>query len=195
MNTVRRDVPTTAQASAHGRFQPFHLGHLKYLLAAKDQCDYLWIGITQYLAPALQATTPLDVHRSRPENNPLTYFERAEIIGRALEDEGVQGDKYGFVPFPIEEPDLLPNFLDPSIVVFTTVYDDWNRHKIQVLRDHGYEVRVLWEGSTKKYTGAAVRASLIADGDEWRAMVPRAVATRLEELQVADRLRRLAATR
>ncbi len=30
----------------HGRFQPFHNGHLEYLLAALERCETLIIGIT-----------------------------------------------------------------------------------------------------------------------------------------------------
>jgi cytidyltransferase-like protein len=60
------------QASAHGRFQPFHNGHLEYILAAKERCDFLWIGITKF---EIFTTTPLGRQRERPENNSLTYFE------------------------------------------------------------------------------------------------------------------------
>jgi cytidyltransferase-like protein len=193
--TGSNSFPTLPTASAHGRFQPFHLGHLEYLLAAKARCDFLWIGITQYLAPALQTTTPEDVHRSLPENNPLTYFERAEIIQRALTDVGVNGQEYDFTPFPIEEPGLLRNFLDPSILVFTTVYDDWNRHKIQVLREKGYTVEVLWERTNKDYAGDAIRRAIVDDDSRWRSMVPNVVAARLDELNFAERLRRLASPR
>jgi len=30
----------------HGRFQPFHNGHLEYMRGAADRSDELWIGIT-----------------------------------------------------------------------------------------------------------------------------------------------------
>jgi len=36
------------EGSAHGRFQPFHNGHLEYVLAAQKQSDFLWIGITKF---------------------------------------------------------------------------------------------------------------------------------------------------
>jgi len=181
-------------ASAHGRFQPFHLGHLEYLQASKQRCDFLWIGITQYLAPTVQATTPEDVHRSMPQNNPLTYFERADLIRLALMDAGISGSEYGFVPFPIEEPALLHNFLDPAIPIFTTVYDDWNRHKVDVLRRHGYQVHVLWERHRKDYAGAAIRSGMLAGNSEWHSMVPRATLPRLAELQIGERLKRLVTT-
>ena len=36
------------QGSVHGRFQPPHNGHLEYILAAKVQVKFLWIGIARY---------------------------------------------------------------------------------------------------------------------------------------------------
>ena len=30
----------------HGRFQPFHNGHLEYMRGAAEQSDELWVGIT-----------------------------------------------------------------------------------------------------------------------------------------------------
>jgi len=181
-------------ASVHGRFQPFHRGHLEYFRAAKQRCRFLWIGITQYLAPAMQATTPEDLHRSLPQNNPLTFFERADIIRLTLASEGFAGDEVGVIPFPIEEPDLLQNFLDTSVPVFTTVYDDWNRHKVQVLRSRGYQVHILWEREYKEYAGIAIRSSILAGTDDWHGMVPAATAQYLAHLDIAERLKRLGLT-
>ena len=66
-------------ASVHGRFQPFHNEHLEYALAAKQECDFLWVGITQFDVSPDDAN-PLARHRQRPENNPFTYFERIMMI-------------------------------------------------------------------------------------------------------------------
>ena len=30
----------------HGRFQPFHVGHLEYALTALHRCEHLIVGIT-----------------------------------------------------------------------------------------------------------------------------------------------------
>jgi cytidyltransferase-like protein len=66
--------PTT---SAHGRFQPFHNGHLEYVRAAKERCDFLWIGITKYDIDEA-ALSPLGTERERPENiKPGERWEQA----------------------------------------------------------------------------------------------------------------------
>jgi hypothetical protein len=70
-----------------------------HLLGAKNQCDFLWIGITQYIIENL-AKTPIDQHRSEPTNNPLTYFERSLIIRKAMVQAGVDESQFAIIPFP-----------------------------------------------------------------------------------------------
>jgi len=39
----------------HGRFQPFHNGHLEYMRGAADRSDELWIGILRVGGPGHDA--------------------------------------------------------------------------------------------------------------------------------------------
>ena len=128
-------------ASVHGRFQPFHNGHLEYVLAAKERSAFLWIGITKFDID-LSELTPLGSEREKPESNPLTYFERITIISRALQDSGVRSSEVRHIPFRIETPVELSQYLPTSVPCFTTIYDDWNRRKVRVLREAGYDVEV-----------------------------------------------------
>ena len=176
--------------SVHGRFQPFHNEHLEYALAAKDRCDFLWIGITKYdITPS--EFTPLGRPRERPENNPLTYFERISIIAEALVDAGIAKGSFAFVPFPIETPQRLPEFMPTSVPCFTTVCEDWNKEKIHILRGYGYTVNVLWERTKKLVSGGEIRADIIKGGTAWRSMVPAATARALDTLNIHDRLIKL----
>ena len=177
-------------ASAHGRFQPIHNGHLEYLLAAKARCRYLWVGITAY---ELDVSRLRSTDRERPENNPLTYFERVRLITLALLDAGVKGSDFGFLPFPIEAPDKLPNFLPLRIPCFTTICEPWNREKIGILERIGYKVVVLYERKEKSVTGKMVRNNIQAGGKEWEVLVPRAVIGEIINLDLARRLRELGA--
>lgn len=178
------------EASAHGRFQPFHNEHLEYVLAAQRLCDFLWIGITKYDVTSTDLN-PLGAFRERPGNNPLTFFERARIIRDSLIEAGVPASSFGFVPFPIETPQRLHGFMETSVPCYTTICEQWNRDKIDVLKAHGYEVRVLWERRTKKITGAAIRNDIIAGKTSWRSMVPPATARAIEELDLRNRLLKL----
>jgi nicotinamide mononucleotide adenylyltransferase len=173
--------------SVHGRFQPFHNEHLEYVLAASKLCDYLWIGITKYDITRIDSN-PLGRHRERPESNPLTFFERINIVGDALSDEGIDRTRFGFVPFPIETPQRLPAFMPVTIPCYTTVCEDWNREKIEVLKNLGYDVRVLYERDVKKVSGAKIRADIAAGADSWKSMVPRATARAVEKLNLRTRL-------
>lgn len=177
-----------AQGSAHGRFQPFHNEHLTYVSAAAQRCKFLWIGITKYDIDA--ELSPLGREREKPENNPLTYFERISIIADALMETGIDRSSFGFVPFPIEHPKKLKQFLSTSVVCFTTICETWNREKIDVLRREGYPVTVLWERE-KKVSGRVIREQLLNDSTEWKRDVPTATARALERLGIAERLRSL----
>jgi len=176
-------------ASVHGRFQPFHNEHLEYVLAAKEKCDFLWIGITKY-ATTPSEFTPLGRPRERPENNPLTYFERITIISESLVEVGLQSGSFGFVPFPIETPQRLSEFMPVTIPCLTTVCEDWNREKIRILRSYGYNVTVLWERQ-KKVTGGAIREEIIRGGSSWQSLVPPATVRAVAALNLRERLLKL----
>jgi nicotinamide mononucleotide adenylyltransferase len=176
-----------SEGSAHGRFQPLHNEHLRYLLAAKKLCKFLWIGITQYDVYSL-SFSPKDPHRQEYKNNPLTYFERLQMIKNAFLQNSVKNDEFAFIPFPIENPDSLPGFLPPSIPIFTTINDKWNEDKINILESKGYKVIILWEDRTKKINGITIR-NLIRLGDEsWKQMVPLATIDTIEKHNIRDRI-------
>ena len=176
--------------SVHGRFQPFHNEHLEYVLAAKKRCGYLWIGITKHDITSADLNL-LGAHRELPQNNPLTFFERVEMIRDSLLNASIPAAEFSFTPFPIEMPAHLSNFLPHAIPCFTTICEEWNRRKIKVLRDLGYSVEVLWERESKAITGSIIRKHLIDGSAEWRSMVPPAVADALDRLNLVARLRAL----
>jgi hypothetical protein len=123
----------------------------------------------------------------------LTYFERVSIIANALTEKGVARGKFSFIPFPIEHPQKLKQFLPTSIVCFTTICEDWNCEKIKVLQNEGYAVEVLWERA-KEITGRAIREYIMASNPCWKDIVPLATQRAVEDLKLADRLRRLKLT-
>ena len=163
------------------------MGHQEYIHAAIERCDFLWIGIAR---PDIQEDLPCDIakHREDRESNPLTYFERIRIIREMLFNLGVRQSQFDFVPFPIDQPERLRDFLDISVVCFTTIYDDWNRHKINVLKKLGYEVEVLWEREHKKYNGQIIRELIRNSLGGWEEMVPLATEKAVRSLNLQQRL-------
>jgi nicotinamide mononucleotide adenylyltransferase len=179
-----------SEGSVHGRFQPFHNEHLDYVLRAQKLCDYLWVGITKYDITSTDSN-PLGRLRERPQNNPLTFFERVAIIRQALVEAGVDRREFGFVPFPIETPHRLPDFMPTSIRCYTTICEPWNREKIEVLRAIGYDVSVLYERTEKVISGGAIRSDIAAGGNSWKLMVPPATIEAVERLNLRSRLLKL----
>lgn len=86
-----------------GRFQIFHNEHLRYVLAAKEKCNYLLIGITSPEG-ATGHMEIADANRGKEVANPCTFYERLCIIKNALLDAGVRLEEFDIVPYPIEEP-------------------------------------------------------------------------------------------
>ena len=65
----------------HGRFQGLHNGHMEYLLTAKKRCDFLVIGITNFLGNAV------DSEISRIESTAFPRkFEKREILFHFMKD-------------------------------------------------------------------------------------------------------------
>ncbi|WP_370467974.1 adenylyltransferase/cytidyltransferase family protein [Nitrospira sp. KM1] len=171
----------------HGRFQLPHLGHQEYILKAMELCEFLWIGIAR---PDIREHLPCTVakHRANTLDNPLTYYERMMILREILLDCAKNTDDFGFIPFPIDQPERLPDFLPTSIPCLTTIYDDWNRHKIKELERIGYKVGVLWERSEKKYSGHIIRQSIIDGSTDWEGMVSTSTRRAILDLQIRERL-------
>jgi len=167
----------------HGRFQPFHNGHLAYLRAAAARAEITFVGITN---PDRRRTTPEadDPVRHLPEANPLTYTERLLVISAVAEEEAIP---VHVIPFPITEPDLWVDYVPSGVTHFLRVLSPWGRSKLERLRAGGDRVEVLEAPEGKAVSGERVRAAIRAGG-EWRAMVPPAVARFVDGLPAGHAL-------
>jgi cytidyltransferase-like protein len=185
-------APSTSEhlpvGCVNGRFQPPHNGHREYILAAKERCDFLWLGITHY---DLLKKNECEIapHRADPASNPLTYYERIILLTKMLLAEGIPQASFGFVPFPIDEDSHLTQFMPTTVVCFTTIYEEWNKRKIKVLEDLGYKVNVLWDrsGKEKQFSGGKIRASIRAGKTDWEASVPAALLPDIRDAHIERR--------
>lgn len=175
----------------HGRFQPAHIEHLDYIKEAKARCKKLLIGITQFDTSGLILCEE-DPHRSERISNPLTYHQRVELISAMLYEQDYAEEDFDFVPFPIDQPEKLRQFISPDTVCYTTIRDKWNLHKNQALRSHGYEVIVLWDSRGNETLSASkIREFAANDNQHWRKLVTPAVACYLDSIDFEGQMKTL----
>ncbi len=177
----------------HGRFQPFHRGHLQYVLSALQRCSHLIIGVTNP-DPSMIVQEQTDPDRHRPEANLFTFFERQWMIRAALMDEGVELTRISIVPFPIHHPKRWLYYCPRETTQFLRVFSAWSEEKRRRFQEQGWAVEVLDSGSGKDVSGSEVRRRL-REGQEWRGYVPPAVAVVLDQIKASERVRNVEAVR
>src|SRR5437763_15036979 len=168
----------TQRGMIHGRFQPFHNGHLEYLRGAAERSDEVWIGITNPDPTRVkeEASDPL---RHLPESNPWSYAERLLMVKAAAADADID---VHVIPFPVNEPELWPAYVPDGVTQFIRHFSEWGGTKIERLREAGYDVVVLDEGAEKWVSGADVRRAM-REGVEWETLVPPGVARVVRALE------------
>ena len=160
-----------------GRYQIFHLKHMEGVLAAKMRCKKLYIGITHSDIVAFAATSPLDKNGTVKRDNPLTYFERFEMIQGALRDFGVKRKEVEIIPIPISQPDLILQYAPKDATYYMSICTEWDEEKYRILGELGVNREVLWRRNPEEMgvTGKIIR-ELITEQKEWQQHVPRTVA-------------------
>jgi cytidyltransferase-like protein len=184
-------VRTVPFGCVHGRFQPPHTGHLNYILAAKAQCDILYIGITQ---PDNESLTecPADPHRSETRNNPLSFNERQEALRHMLTAQKLYERRdYVIIPYDIDSPELLKRYIHSTWTQYTTLIDQWNVHKNARLQRLGYEVKSLTDKrEDESVSGTAIRELARASDIRYRRMVTKEVEIFLDNIGFEARLKK-----
>jgi nicotinamide-nucleotide adenylyltransferase len=150
LNSSREKVPLWG--CVHGRFQPFHEGHLEYVLRAWQRCERLIVGVTAADPTAVWKETE-SPHRHEPASNPFTYFERLQMIRDTLLAEGLKARDFAIVSFPIQDPGFIGHYVPEGTTHFVRVYSRWEEEKVRRLRDEVFPVEVLDPGEEKKVPG------------------------------------------
>ena len=175
-------------AVIHGRFQILHNDHLKYLMAGFERCEHLVIGITNP-DPYLTKYERSDPLRNTPKNNPLSYFQRYQLIKAALTEHQIKPQRYSIVPFPINFPKLYKYYVPTDALFLLTIYDEWGKDKLTKFQNLGLKTEVMWEKdlAEKGITGTDVRAK-ISNNDNWETLVPKSVAELLIQWEIKKNL-------
>ena len=176
----------------HGRFQLLHNDHMKYLLAGKERCEHLVIGICN---PEIDLTkyTQANPHRSKQSSNPLTYFERMECIKYSLLEAGVKQEEFDIVPFPINFPEKIFNYAPQNAKYYMTIYDEWGEEKLKSLKENlKLDVEILWKVTlNEKGISASDVRKCIQEGKEWKQSVPHFVYQYITENNLDTRIKNL----
>jgi len=165
----------------HGRFQPFHLGHLDYVLQAKENCDFLYIGIANP-DPSLTKPHKTNIKRAEVSSNPFTYYERLTMIKNTILKNGIKENEFEIVPFPINFSEYIKYYVPIDAIFFITIYDSWGYSKKETLERQNYKVGVLQEGepNLKLAEGTKIR-ELMQNNQNWEQFVPTQVAEYIKE--------------
>ena len=180
----------TPIAVISGRFQVLHKQHLEYIRLAMSNTEHLIIGITNQNPIIKVESNQEDPNRTNLRNNPFSYYERYMMIKNTILEDGYLPEQFDIVPFPIEEPNYLKNYIPKNAIHFLTIYDDWGRKKKQILEDAGFFVEVLKDCPfNEKYICSTHIRNLISNDQEWENLVPNSVYKYIIENKLEQRIK------
>ena len=157
-------VPSCEVGMVHGRFQPFHVGHLDYLLtAAKMTSSVLFVGITN--PSGAGPADASDDHRHSSVSNPFTFLERFRMVRSSV--PALRPDLV-IVPFDVQSPETW-GFIPQETVQFVSAFEGWDEVKIRLFLEAGFRVERL--GLERLTSATEVRARL-AEGLDVSELVP-----------------------
>ena len=101
-------------------------------------------------------------------------------------------EEYEILPFPISQPDLIPQYIPRDAVHYMSITSEWDEERLQILERLGLTTEVLWrrEPQEKGITGTEVR-KLIAEDKDWKQYVPKTVSEYITEHEIEKRIRSL----
>lgn len=159
-----------------GRFQPFHNGHLHALRSILGENERVLIGIgsAQYFDQV---------------DNPLRAEERAELISRVLENDGIDRDRYSIVLVPnVDDDNRWVSYLLETLPQFGCLYTGSSIVSRLVKEHGGVELRAVDFLDGVNATMVRERANL---GVDYSDLVPKASFEYLKEIDFDDRMRKI----
>ena len=104
--------------------------------------------------------------------------------------EGLSLGEFSIVPFPIDEPERIKNFVPIKEIFFLTIYDNWGRKKLEILKELGVKVEVLYEKTLEeKHMSSSIIREKIRNGEDWKDLVTPSVYEYLVENGIDERIK------
>jgi nicotinamide-nucleotide adenylyltransferase len=163
-----------------GRFQPFHIGHLKAVkdIMRKTEELVIAIGSAQYSYELL---------------NPFTGGERLTMIRLALNEAKVDPARYLIVPVPdINRPPMWVTWVALFVGHVDAVFSN-EPVTVRVFKEKGYKVEPIPLYHPEIYSSSEIRRRMQADGN-WKDCVPKSVAAYIDSINGVARLKDLSKT-
>jgi len=161
-----------------GRFQPFHLGHLKAIKWILERCE----NITVVIGSSQESFT---------KRNPFTYEERKKMIKRSLEKESVKEEQFEIIG--------IPDFFDcerwVKSILSKAKFDVVFTKSLWVKRCFDlFEIPVKEHPMFRHYSARKIRGMIMEKDEDWEKFVPKTVSKSVKEIRGVERLRDLAET-
>jgi nicotinamide-nucleotide adenylyltransferase len=156
-----------------GRFQPFHLGHLKALKFALSKVDMLWVGLGS-------SNKPLQ------KNNPFSAEERKDMILSSIDESMKSRIQIYFIPDlenHVEWIKLIDKLVPKFDIIFTN--DELTKH-LYSKRD--IEVLPIPFVDRDILSGTNIRDMIISDL-KWDDYVPEGTRNFLNKINAKERLK------
>lgn len=163
-----------------GRFQPFHLGHLDAIKNVLKEVDeiVIVIGSAQY---------------SHNSNNPFTAGERLVMVRQALSEAKIDASRVWVVPVPDVHLHMMwVANVEGYTPRFNVVYSNEPLTR-RLFIEKGYKVQSLPFFERVLYSSTIVREKML-NGESWKALVPKSIASFIIEIDGVNRLRELTRT-
>lgn len=164
-----------------GRFQPFHNDHLSLVKTVYSARGRVIVAVTN-ADPTWGVPVSEAPHRHQDDANPLTYWQRMELIRAALRGIVPTGS-YRIVPFPIHDPTRWGHYLPAQTHCWVRSRGEWEERKLRDLATR-FEVQATPVTNPTPVSGTAVRAALVTGNPAWEADVPGPVARLLKRWMI-----------
>ena len=158
-----------------GRFQPFHLGHLKALEFALSKVDKLWLGLGSSNKPT-------------QKNNPFSAQERKEMITSSIDESMRKRISIYFIP-DLDNHVKWIEKIDTIVPKFDIIFSNdeltnhlYSKRSVQVISIPFLQRDVL--------SGTNIRDLIISD-QKWDDFVPKGTKNFLLKNSAKDRLKNL----
>ncbi|MEM0160571.1 MAG: nicotinamide-nucleotide adenylyltransferase [Thermoplasmata archaeon] len=160
-----------------GRFQPFHLGHLKAI-------NYILKEEKELIIVIENATESFTL------SNPFTAGERIEMIRNTLKVENIDLTRILLIPVSnIENNAQWVNYLKTMLPDFDICYSNNNLVKV-LMQEAGVTVKEIPFLNRDIYQGNLIRARIIAN-EPWKELVPEQVYNIIMNKGLDKRIRRI----